>query len=60
MSQTSRKETPVRCLTEGGICVALSLALSYLKIPVMAGFGGFFRQGGCQEPGKHSPFLQSK
>ena len=31
----------VRCLTEGGICVALSIALSYLKIPVMAGFGGF-------------------
>ena len=35
------KQTPVRCLTEGGICVALSLALSYLKIPIMAGFGGF-------------------
>ena len=41
MSQTGRKQTPVRCLTEGGICIALSLALSYLKIPVMAGFGGF-------------------
>ena len=40
MSQTVKKQTPVRCLTEGGICVALSLALSYLKIPVMAGFGG--------------------
>ena len=26
----------VRCLAEGGICVALSIALSYLKIPVAA------------------------
>ena len=41
MSQANKKQTPVRCLTEGGICVALSLALSYLKIPIMAGFGGF-------------------
>ena len=41
MSQTEKKQTPVRCLTEGGICVALSLVLSYLKIPIMAGFGGF-------------------
>ena len=40
---TSRKNgrTPVRCLTEGGICIALSLVLSYLKIPIMGGFGGF-------------------
>ena len=36
-----KTQTNVRCLTEGGICVALSLVLSYLKIPVMAGFGGF-------------------
>ena len=36
-----KSQTNVRCLTEGGICVALSLVLSYLKIPVMAGFGGF-------------------
>ena len=35
------QQSPVRRLTEGGICIALSLALSYLKIPVMAGFGGF-------------------
>ena len=41
MSETKRKRTPIRCLTEGGICVALAIALSYLKIPVMAGFGGF-------------------
>ena len=36
-----KSQTNIRCLTEGGICVALSLVLSYLKIPVMAGFGGF-------------------
>ena len=36
-----KSRTNIRCLTEGGICVALSLVLSYLKIPVMAGFGGF-------------------
>ena len=35
------QQSPVRRLTEGGICIALSLALSYLKIPVMTGFGGF-------------------
>lgn len=35
------QQSPVRRLTEGGICIALSPALSYLKIPVMAGFGGF-------------------
>ena len=40
MSET-KKRTPVRCLTEGGICIGLAIALSYLKIPVMAGFGGF-------------------
>ena len=40
MSET-KKGTPIRCLTEGGICVGLAIALSYLKIPVMAGFGGF-------------------
>ena len=38
---SNRKQDQTRCLAEGGICVALSLALSYLKIPVMAGFGGF-------------------
>ena len=31
----------VRCLAEGGISVALALALSYLKIPIGAAFGGF-------------------
>ncbi len=41
MSQTAKKQVSARCLTEGGICVALSIALSYLKIPVMSGFGGF-------------------
>ena len=41
MSGTGKKQVSTRCLTEGGICVALSLALSYLKIPVMSGFGAF-------------------
>ena len=41
MTESKKSPVPVRCLTEGGICVALSLVLSYLKIPVMAGFGGF-------------------
>ncbi len=41
MSQAGKKLVSTRCLTEGGICVALSIALSYLKIPVMSGFGGF-------------------
>lgn len=41
MSDASKKQVATRCLTEGGICVALSLALSYLKIPIMSGFGGF-------------------
>ena len=41
MSQTEKKQPNTRCLAEGGLCVALSIALSYLKIPVMSGFGGF-------------------
>ena len=41
MSQTEKKQSNTRCLAEGGLCVALSIALSYLKIPVMSGFGGF-------------------
>jgi len=42
MTDTQKKDrNSIRCLAEGGICVALSLALSYLKIPIMSGFGGF-------------------
>ncbi len=40
MAET-KKGVSARCLAEGGICIALSLALSYLKIPIMSGFGGF-------------------
>jgi thiamine transporter len=36
-----RASVPVRILAEGGICVALAVALSYLKIPVALNFGGF-------------------
>ena len=31
----------LRALTEGAVMVALSIALSFLKIPIGAGFGGF-------------------
>ena len=31
----------IRCLAEGGISVALAIALSYLKIPIGMAFGGF-------------------
>ena len=41
MSETRKSMRSVRCLTEGGISVALAVALSYLKIPIMNGFGGF-------------------
>lgn len=38
-----KKQTTVslRCLAEGGISVALAVALSYLKIPIGLAFGGF-------------------
>lgn len=35
------KNRNIRCLCEGGICVALAIALSYLKIPIGLAFGGF-------------------
>ena len=38
-----------RTLCRGGVCVALALALSYLKIPIglqFGGFGGSSRGGG--------------
>ena len=35
------KNQKLRCLCEGAVCVALSLVLSYLKIPIGAGFGGW-------------------
>lgn len=35
------KNKNLRCLTEGAVLVALSLALSYLKIPIGLAFGGF-------------------
>ena len=42
MKQMSKNQSSmIRCLTEGGISIALALVLSYLKIPLMAGFGGF-------------------
>ena len=41
MSRSSKQQTMIRCLTEGGISVAVAIVLSYLKIPIMSGFGGF-------------------
>ena len=35
------KNKSIRCITEGAVMVALSLALSYLKIPIGLAFGGF-------------------
>ena len=40
MSNTSTHST-TRRLNEGGICIALALVLSYLKIPIGLSFGGF-------------------
>ena len=31
----------IRCITEGAICIALAVALSYAKIPIGLAFGGF-------------------
>ena len=35
------KNKQIRCITEGAVLIALSLALSYLKIPIGLAFGGF-------------------
>ena len=35
------KNSKTRMLAEGGVCVALAIALSYLKIPIGLAFGGF-------------------
>lgn len=40
MSNTSTHSS-TRRLNEGGICIALDLVLSYLKIPIGLSFGGF-------------------
>jgi len=41
MSTKTGSRSADRCLAEGGISIALALALSYIKIPLMSGFGGF-------------------
>ena len=40
MSTTSN-HSATRRLAEGGICIALALVLSYIKIPIGLSFGGF-------------------
>ena len=37
----SKSHQKLRCLAECAVFVALSLALSYLKIPIGFSFGGF-------------------
>ena len=37
----AKRINQARLLTEGGICIAMSIALSYLKIPIGMTFGGF-------------------
>ncbi len=41
MSTTTSSRTATRRLAEGGICIALALVLSYIKIPIGLSFGGF-------------------
>lgn len=36
-----KKRSPILTVVEGGVCIALAIALSYLKIPVGMEFGGF-------------------
>ena len=51
MSNTSTHSS-TRRLTEGGICIALALVLSYLKIPIGLSFGGF---GGSTRSNPNAP-----
>lgn len=37
----TKNKKAIRCMAEGGVCVALAIALSYLKIPIGLAFGGF-------------------
>ena len=41
MENKKKKAVSIRCLAEGGVCVALAVALSYAKIPIDLAFGGF-------------------
>lgn len=41
MNATKDSRSATRRLAEGGVCVALAIALSYLKIPIGLAFGGF-------------------
>ena len=41
LQEKPQKRSTVRILVEGGICIAMSIALSYLKIPIGMEFGGF-------------------
>ncbi len=41
LREKAAKRSTVRVMVEGGVCIALSIALSYLKIPIGMEFGGF-------------------
>ena len=41
MSNATSSHSATRRLAEGGICIALALVLSYIKIPIGLSFGGF-------------------
>ena len=41
MNNTQTKSNSTRMLAEAGLCVAMALVLSYIKIPIGAEFGGF-------------------
>ena len=40
-AETKKKRSTLRIMVEGGVCIALAIALSYLKIPIGMEFGGF-------------------
>ena len=37
----NKKKSPIRVIVEGALCIALAVALSYLKFPIGLEFGGF-------------------
>ena len=40
-NQSNTQTSKTRMLTEAGLCIAMSIALSYIKIPIGLSFGGF-------------------
>ena len=40
-AKTKKKRSTIRIIAEGGICIAMAIALSYMKIPIGMEFGGY-------------------